>query len=116
TASMATAVATPTGVTNEDMAGMDEEEMEVRGNLTFKPPIEILPKTKRTEEMQKRKIEDLRKKKEAAENLRKEKENAEKILRQKDLQAKKQKALIEQQRKEQERKRREEEEQRKKME
>ncbi|CAE8599040.1 unnamed protein product, partial [Polarella glacialis] len=59
---------------------------------------------------------DLRKKKEAAENLRKEKENAEKILRQKDLQAKKQKALIEQQRKEQERKRREEEEQRKKME
>ena len=37
-------------------AAFDEEENEVRGTLVFRPPVEILPKTKRTEEMQKRKI------------------------------------------------------------
>ena len=28
----------------------------MRGTLVFRPPVEILPKTRRTEEMQKRKI------------------------------------------------------------
>jgi len=95
---------------------LDEEENEVRGTLTFKPPVEVLPKTKRTEELQKRKIEELRRKKEAAENLRKEKEQALALRRKEEQQAKKRKAQLEQQRKEQERKRREEEEMRKKME
>jgi len=92
------------------------EEVEVRGNLTFRPPVEILPKTKRTEELQKRKIEELERKKQAQENLRKEKEKQEAERRQREQQAKKQKQIQEQLRKEQERKRREEEEQRKKME
>ena len=37
-------------------AAFDEEENEVRGTLVFKPPVEILPKTRRTEEMQRRKL------------------------------------------------------------
>lgn len=100
----------------EDLSAFDEEEVEVRGNLTFKPPVEVLPKTKRTEELQKRKIEELRRKKEAAENLRREKENQEAQRRKKEQLAKREKQLLEQQRKEQERRKREEEEQRKKME
>jgi len=100
---------------SEELAAFDEEENEVRGNLTFKPPKEILPKTKRTEELQKRKIEELKRKKEAAENLRKEKEMQEAQRRKEEQQAKKQKAKEEQARKELERKRREEEEQKKKM-
>eukprot|EP00931_Biecheleriopsis_adriatica_P115469 TRINITY_DN91256_c1_g1_i1.p1 TRINITY_DN91256_c1_g1~~TRINITY_DN91256_c1_g1_i1.p1 ORF type:complete len:425 (-),score=135.10 TRINITY_DN91256_c1_g1_i1:64-1242(-) len=110
---MATSASSPVP---DDLAGFDEEENEVRGTLVFKPPVEVLPKTKRTEELQKKKVEDLRKKKEAAETLRKEKEKAEAQRRQREQQAKKQKALIEQQRREAERKRREEIEQRKKME
>eukprot|EP00933_Yihiella_yeosuensis_P005639 TRINITY_DN110192_c0_g1_i1.p1 TRINITY_DN110192_c0_g1~~TRINITY_DN110192_c0_g1_i1.p1 ORF type:complete len:392 (-),score=102.73 TRINITY_DN110192_c0_g1_i1:422-1597(-) len=108
---MAAAAAPP-----QDTAIDDEDEIEVRGNLTFRPPVEVLPKTKRTEEMQKRKIEDLRRKKEAAETLKKEKEKAEALKRQREQQAQKQRLQQERLRKEQERKRREEEEQRKKME
>lgn len=100
----------------QDLASFDVEEVEVRGKLTFKPPVEVLPKTKRTEELQKRKIEDLKKKKEAAENLRREKEKEEALRRQKEQRMKREKAQQEQQRKEQEKRRREEEEQRKKME
>lgn len=37
-------------------AAFDEEENEIRGTLVFKPPVEILPKTRRTEEMQRRKL------------------------------------------------------------
>ena len=37
-------------------AAFDEEENEVRGTLVFKPPVEILPKTRRTEEMQRKKL------------------------------------------------------------
>mmetsp|Transcript_32345 Transcript_32345/g.68919 ORF Transcript_32345/g.68919 Transcript_32345/m.68919 type:complete len:390 (-) Transcript_32345:52-1221(-) len=100
----------------KDLLAYDEEEVEVRGALTFLPPVEVLPKTKRTEELQRKKIEDLKRKEEAALNLRKQKEQEEAQRRQREQQAKKQKAILEQQRKEQERKRREEEEQRKKME
>lgn len=106
----------PSPAIPEDMAAFDEEENEVRGTLVFRPPVEILPKTRRTEEMQKRKIELLKKRKEDAENLRKEKEKQEAQRRQQELQVKKEKQRLEQQKKAEERKRREEEEQRKKME
>ena len=82
-----------------------QEEDEVRGQLTFKPPVSVLPNTKRTEELQKRKIEDLKRKKEMAENLRKEKEKEEAMRRQREQQAKKEQQRQEQRRKEQERKR-----------
>jgi len=102
----------------EDYAAYDEEECDIRldGKLVFKPPVEVLPKTKRTEELQKRKIEDLKRKKEAAENLRKKKEQEEAARRKEAQLAQKQKQLQEQKRLEQEKKRREEEEQRKKKE
>lgn len=102
----------------EDLAAFDEEELDVRlgGKLIFKPPVEVLPKTKRTEELQKRKIEELRRKKEAAENLRRKKEEELAMRRKNEQMAMRKQAMLEQQRKEQERKRREEEEQRKKME
>lgn len=105
------------GAPNDDL-GYDEEELDIRldGKLVFKPAVEVLPKTKRTEELQKRKIEDLKRKKEAAENLRKKKEQEEAARRKEQQLAQKQKALQEQKRLEQEKKRREEEEQRKKME
>ncbi|CAK9027868.1 Nucleotide-binding oligomerization domain-containing protein 2 (Caspase recruitment domain-containing protein 15) [Durusdinium trenchii] len=109
-------MALPSPAIPEDMAAFDEEENEVRGTLVFRPPVEILPKTRRTEEMQKRKIELLKKRKEDAENLRKEKEKQEAQRRQQELQVKKEKQRLEQQKKAEERKRREEEEQRKKME
>eukprot|EP00747_Dinoflagellata_sp_TGD_P163702 gnl/TRDRNA2_/TRDRNA2_182671_c0_seq1.p1 gnl/TRDRNA2_/TRDRNA2_182671_c0~~gnl/TRDRNA2_/TRDRNA2_182671_c0_seq1.p1 ORF type:complete len:415 (+),score=143.77 gnl/TRDRNA2_/TRDRNA2_182671_c0_seq1:66-1247(+) len=105
---------------HDDLAQFDEEEPDIRGSgeftMTFRPAVEVLPKTKRTEELQKRKIEELKRKREAAENLRKEKEKEEAMKRQREQQQKKQMQLAEQRRKEEERKRREEEEQRKKME
>mmetsp|Transcript_9164 Transcript_9164/g.20230 ORF Transcript_9164/g.20230 Transcript_9164/m.20230 type:complete len:394 (+) Transcript_9164:52-1233(+) len=101
---------------HEDLSHYEEEEMEVRGGLTFRPPVEVLPKTKRTEEVQKRKILDLKRKKEAAEKALKEKEKEQAMLRQREQQAKKQQQIREQQKREQERKRQEEEDQRKKME
>merc|ERR1719454_1853013 len=70
------------------------------GDLTFQPPIEVLPKTKRTEELQLRKQELLRERKEAAEAARRAREQEEAQKRMK----------------EEERKRREEEEQRKQLE
>jgi len=94
----------------------DEEEPEIRGNLTFKPPVEVLPKTKRSEEKRDEKIKQLKQKRQKAEDDRKKKENELAMARQREQQAKKQAALREQQKREQERKRREEEEQRKKME
>eukprot|EP00928_Gymnodinium_smaydae_P006382 TRINITY_DN12254_c0_g1_i1.p1 TRINITY_DN12254_c0_g1~~TRINITY_DN12254_c0_g1_i1.p1 ORF type:complete len:387 (-),score=138.15 TRINITY_DN12254_c0_g1_i1:55-1215(-) len=100
----------------EDLSQYDEEEPEIRGNLTFKPPVEILPKTKRTETLQRKKIEELKRKKQAAEDERKRRDQELAMQRQREQKAKKQEALREQQRKEQERKRQEEEEQRKKME
>jgi len=102
----------------EDLSAYVEEENDVRPNLglVFKPPVEVLPKTKRTEELQKRKIEELRRKKAAAEAEKKKKEQEEATRRQEEQKAKKQRAMAEQKRAEQERKRREEEEQRKKME
>lgn len=101
---------------HEDLAAFDEEEPEIRGNLVFRPPVEVLPQTKRTEELQKKKLEDLQRKKEAVEKHRKEKEREEMIKRQADKKAKKQKEEQEKARKERERKKQEEEEQRKKME
>mmetsp|Transcript_48470 Transcript_48470/g.109090 ORF Transcript_48470/g.109090 Transcript_48470/m.109090 type:complete len:393 (+) Transcript_48470:110-1288(+) len=94
----------------------DEEEVEIRGNLTFKPPVEVLPRTKRTEELQRKKIEELDKKRKAKENERKEREKEEAARRHREKEAKKKKEIQEQLRQEQERKRQEEEDQRKKME
>eukprot|EP00439_Symbiodinium_sp_Y106_P061263 s370_g9.t1 len=115
--------AAPSPAIPEDVAAFDEEENEVRGTLVFRPPTEILPKTRRTEEMQKRKIEMLKKRKEDAENLRKEKdccfglrEKQEAQRRQQELQVMKEKQRMEKKKKAEEQKRREEEEQRKKME
>lgn len=100
----------------EDLSAYDEEEPEIRGSLTFKPPVEILPKTRRTEALQAKKIAELKRKKQAAEDAKREKEKADAMRRQLEQQAKKEKQKQEQLKKEQERKRREEEEQRKKME
>eukprot|EP00438_Fugacium_kawagutii_P025238 Skav236127 [mRNA] locus=scaffold900:251477:253782:- [translate_table: standard] len=99
-------------------AAFDEEENDVRGTLVFKPPVEILPKTRRTEEMQRRKLEMLKKKKEDAEKLLKEKdrlqlfrssaaarrfwclqEQKEKEKRQQEMQVKKEKQQLELQKK-----------------
>jgi Ran GTPase-activating protein (RanGAP) involved in mRNA processing and transport len=86
------------------------------GDLTFQPPIEVLPKTKRTEELQLRKQELLRERKEAAEAARRAREQEEAQKRMKEQEAKRMRALQDQRRKEEERKRREEEEQRKQLE
>jgi len=99
-----------------ELAAYDEEEIEVRGGLTFRAPVEALPQTKRTEERQKAKIEMLRKRKEDAEAQRRAKEQEEAQRRLKEQEAKKLKQQQEQKKKEEERRRREEEEQRKKME
>lgn len=102
----------------EDLSAYDEEECDIRldGKLVFLPPTEVLPKTKRTEELQKKKLEELKRKKEAAENLRRKKEQEAMMRRKEEQLAKQQKARLEQKRLEAEKKRREEEEQRKKME
>jgi len=100
----------------EDLSEFDQEELDFRGSITFKQAVEVLPKTKRTEEIQKKRIDELKRKKEEAEKERKEKEKAEAERRQKEQQAKRQQQAAEQRRKEAERKRREEEEMRKKME
>jgi len=89
---------------------------EIKGTLTYRPAFEILPKTKRTEELQKQKIEMLKRKKQEAEDLRRQKEQEEAQRRLREQEAKKLKQQQEQKKKEEERRRREEEEQRKKME
>lgn len=106
----------PGGHAGEDLSAYDEEELDIRGAITFKQAVEVLPKTKRTEEIQKKRIDTLKRKKEEAERERKEREKDEAMRRQREQQAKKQQAIAEQRRKEAERKRREEEEMRKKME
>lgn len=99
-----------------DLEGLDDEEPEVRGTLVFKPAVEILPNTKRTEEIRKQKNLRLQRKKEELENLRRMKENeqATKLRAERDAKRNKEK-LLEKQR-ELERKRAEEEKHRKKME
>jgi len=104
------------GPGGEDLSAYDEEELDVRGAITFKQAVEVLPKTKRTEEIQQKRIDTLKRKKEEAERERKEREKAMAERRQQEQQAKKQQLMAEQRRKEAERKRREEEEMRKKME
>jgi hypothetical protein len=101
----------------EDLAAYYEEELDVRANgaLTFRAPVELLPKTRRTEEAQRRKIEELKRKKQEAEEKRKETEKEEALKRQREQQAKKRKEADERMRKEAERKKREEEEMRKKL-
>jgi len=99
----------------DEAAALKEQDVVV-GNLTFKPTVEVLPKTRRTEQVQKRRVEELERRKQALENQRKEKEKEWAMRRQQEQKAIKQKQLQELQRKEAERKRREEEDQRKKME
>eukprot|EP00397_Hematodinium_sp_SG-2012_P040096 GEMP01043881.1.p1 GENE.GEMP01043881.1~~GEMP01043881.1.p1 ORF type:complete len:392 (+),score=136.20 GEMP01043881.1:71-1246(+) len=101
---------------DQELAELDEEEVEVRGGLTFRAPTEVLPQTARTAELKRRKVEMLRKKKEEMEALRRHKEQEEAQRRLKEQEAKKLKQQQELKKKEEERKRREEEEQRKKME
>mmetsp|Transcript_84208 Transcript_84208/g.234885 ORF Transcript_84208/g.234885 Transcript_84208/m.234885 type:complete len:884 (-) Transcript_84208:96-2747(-) len=47
----------------EEVPDLDESDFEVRNNLSFRPPIEILPKTKRSEELQMKKLEKWNQKK-----------------------------------------------------
>jgi len=101
---------------HEDLHLYDEEEIEVRGNLSFKPSIEVLPKTKRTEELQKRKIEELKKKKAEADRVKKEREADAARRLQAEAELKKEKQRAAERKKELERKKREEEEQKQKME
>jgi len=101
---------------SDDLSAYDQEEDDVRGNLTFKPVKVVLPKTKRTEELHKRKTEELRRKKDMAEKIRKEKEKEEAARRQEEQRAKKQAHMAAEKRREEAKKRQEEEEQRKKME
>jgi len=92
-----------------------EEEPEIRGNLTFKPPVEVLPNTKRTEELKKKKNELLRQKKEEIEKQRKKKENEQANKLRADREAKRNKEKQLEKKREEERRREQEEETRKKM-
>jgi len=93
-----------------------KEQDVVVGNLTFKPVVEVLPATRRTEQVKKKREEDRERRKQELENQKKEREKEFAMRRQQEQKAIKQKQLQEQMRKEAERKRREEEDQRKKME
>jgi len=101
---------------DEELAELDEEEVEVRGGLTFRAPMEVLPQTERTAELKRRKIEMLKKRKEEMEARLRHKEEEEAQRRLKEKEAEKLKQQLELKKKEEERKRIEEEEQRKKME
>lgn len=102
-------------ISEEELMKLGEEE-EVRGNLTFKPAIDVLPDTERTAELKRRKLELLRKRREEQEMERRRKEQEEAQRRLKEQEMKKLKLQQEARKKEEERKRREEEEQRAKME
>ena len=103
------------GLTEAELMLFGEED-EIRGNLTFKPAIEILPQTLRTAELKRKKLELLKRKKQEQEDERRRKEQEEAQRRLKEQEAKKLKMQQELKKKEEERKRREEEEQRAKME
>lgn len=105
----------------EDLSEFHEEELDIKemagGKLmTFRQPIEVLPKTRRTEKIQKQRIDDLKAKKEAAEQKRKEDEKKAAERFQREQQAQKRAKQEAERRKEAERKKREEEDMRKKME
>lgn len=102
-------------ISEEELLKLGEAE-EVRGNLTFKSAVEVLPNTERTAELKRRKMELLRRRREEQENERRRKEQEEAQRRLKEQEAKKLKQQQELKKKEEERKRREEEEQRAKME
>merc|ERR1719313_3301570 len=70
--------------------------VEKTGDLTFQPPIEVLPKTKRTEELLLRKQELLKERKEAAEAAKRAREQEEAQKRMKEQEAKRQRALQDQ--------------------
>jgi len=94
----------------------EEVEIEVRGNITYRQPVEVLPKTKRTEEIQKRRMDEIKRRKENAERERKEQERAEHERRQQREQQKKQQAQLEAKKREEAKRKREEEEMRKNVE
>jgi len=102
-------------ISEADLLAYGEED-EIRGNLTFRPAVEVLPDTKRTAELKQQKLEMIRKKIEEQEMERKRKEQEEAQRRLREQEAKKLKQQQELKKKEEERKRREEEEQRAKME
>jgi len=104
----------PVAAMPNELSQYDEEEPEIRGNLTFKPVMEVLPKTKRTERLHEEKIRQLQRKKKEAEDRMKQKEQEEAAKRQRQNEQKK--AQQERIRREAElaRKKREEEEMRKK--
>lgn len=93
----------------------DEEELEVVGNITFKPSFEVLPDTKRTEELNKKRREALIRKREEAENAIKRKREEQAKRRQLEQQKKKQEEIRKKKEREAERKRLEEEEQMRQM-
>jgi len=51
----------------EDLSEFDQEELDIRGSITFKQALEVLPKTTRTEELQKERFDDLEGKTEVSE-------------------------------------------------
>lgn len=89
----------------------DEEEAEVVGDMIFYPAVEVLPLTKRTEELNKKKREALIRKREEAENALKRKQDEAYKRRQLEQQKKKQEEIRKKKEREAERKRLEEEEQ-----
>jgi len=83
---------TDTLTLDQELAELDEEEVEVRDGLVFRAPTEVLPQTARTAELKRRKVEQLKKKKEEMETLRRQKEQEEAHRRLKEQEAKKIKA------------------------
>merc|ERR1719277_64404 len=103
------------GTLDDEKFGPEDEERPEVG-MTFKPPIEVLPRTKRTEELQKRRAQELIRKKEAAEELIRQRDQELANRRKQEREAKRNKEKQLEKQREAERKRIEEEEQRKKME
>ncbi|KAF4659279.1 hypothetical protein FOL47_007636, partial [Perkinsus chesapeaki] len=93
-----------------------EDDSEVRGNLYFSAPVEVLPCTQRTADLLARKAAERQRRREEAEELRRRKEEEEAQRRLREQEAKKMKLLMKQRQKEEEQRKREEEEQRKQLE
>lgn len=92
------------------------EEALLKGNLLYQPPVEVLPKTERTAERRRKKLDLIRRRIQEQEDDRKRKEMEEQQRRLREQEAKKLKQQQELKKKEEERRKREEEEQRAKME
>lgn len=100
---------------NDDAGNLDDEEVEVRGTITFKPAIEFLPATRRTDRIKQERAEEKKRKEQQRENLKRQAEQEMAAKLQREQQEKKKAAIREQQKREQERRKKEEEEATKQM-